>query len=297
MVCYVGDPAPLTPFLLTDAAGNLVDPVVTQPVLTVTRPDQTAVTPSVIHAGTGIFTAAYGTTQAGHHLVSWSCTDATYPGGYADEFDVWSLTSTNVLSMADAKGILSIAPSNTTYDDLVEKVNGSVTSWLEWYCGALVPQIVTEELPSGGLVVQLSQPNNAALLAWTQVPSQFAADTSRVVPAPPSPMFPVLVYGVTYPLSALYCDPVKGIVRHTGGLPFYYGPYIWRYSTGNTVIPQPVRLAGSIVLRHLYGFERGGSAVAVAGADEETTMTPFGFAVPNRAIEVLAAFENPAAIA
>jgi len=296
MPLYVGDPAPLT-FTLTDAAGNPADPVVTQPVLTVTLPDQTTVTPTVTHAGTGIFTAVYKTVQAGHHLVSWTCADATYPGGDADEFDVWSLTSTNVLSRADAKAILSIAPANTAFDDLVDKVNGSVTSWLEWYCGALVPQVVTEELRSGGLVVQLSQPNNATLLAWTQVPSQFSADTSRVVPAPPSPMFPVLVFGVTYPLSQLYCDPVKGIVRHTSGLPFYYGPYIWRYSAGDPVVPQPVRLAGSIVLRHLYGFERGGSAVAVAGADEETTMTPFGFAVPNRAIEVLANYESPAAIA
>jgi hypothetical protein len=296
MPLYVGDPAPLT-FTLTDAAGNPVNAVATQPVLTITLPDQTSATPSVSNPGTGIYTAVYSTVQAGHHLVKWVCADATYPGADADVFDVWSTASTNVLSRADAKGILSIAAANTTYDDLVDKVNGSVTSWLEWYCGAIVPQVHVEELGAGGLAVQLSQPNNAALLAWTQVPSQFSADTTRTVPAPPSPMFPVLVYGVTYPLSQLSCDPVKGIVRQTSGLPFYYGPYLWRYSTGYQVIPQPVRLAGSVVLRHLYGFERGGSAVAVAGADEETTLTPFGFAVPNRAVEILAAFESPAAIA
>lgn len=300
MPIYQGQPVPLT-FPLTDAGGNPVDAVAIQPVLTVTLPDLTTVTPAVTHAGTGRYTAVYKTVQAGHHLVSWSCTDATYPGGYADEFDVWSLTSTNVLSLADAKGILNIAPSNTVFDDLVQKVNGSVTSWLEWYCGAIVPQTVVEELRVGGLVVQLSQPNNAALLAWTAVPPQFSADTSRVVPTPPSPMFPVMVYGVTYPLAQLYCDPVKGTVRHTSGLPFYYGPYLWRYSTGLPLIPQPIRLAASIILRHLYGFERGGAGVAAAGAaagaDEETTMTPFGFAVPNRAIEVLADFQAPAAIA
>ena len=296
MVYFTGDPVPLA-FSLTDAAGNPVDPAVTQPVLTITLPDLTTVTPAVTHAGTGTFTAVYNTTQAGHHLVSWTCADSAHPGGYADEFDVWSVASTNVISLADAKAVLSIAPANTTYDDLVEKVLGSVTSWIEWYCGAVVPQTHVEEVRAGGLTVQLSQPNNAALTAWTQVPSQFSADTSRTVPVPPSPMFPVLIFGVTYPLSQLYCDPVKGIVRHTSGLPFYYGPYLWRYTTGYSVIPQPIRLAASVVLRHLYGFERGGAAVAVAGADEETTETPFGFAVPNRAIEILADFESPAAIA
>lgn len=296
-VYYVGAPYPLA-FTLTDANGNQVDPAVTQPVVTVTLPDKTTAAPAVTHAGTGIFTATFNTTQAGRHLVSWVCADATHPGGYADEFDVWSLSSRNVMSLADAKAILSIAPSNKTYDDLVTKVLGSVTDWLEWYCGALVPQAVVEELKAGGMLVQLSQPNNAVLTAWTSVPSQFSADTSRVVPSPPSPMFPVLVFGVTYPLSQLYADPVKGIVRHTSGLPFYYGPYLWSYTTGYPVVPQPVRLAGSIVLRHLFGFERGGAAVAAGGAaDEESSMTPFGFAVPNRAVEVLAAFENPAAIA
>lgn len=297
MVYYVGGQIPLT-FTLTDALGVPVNAVATAPVVTVTLPDLTTAAPAVSNIGTGLYRAAYKTVQAGHHEVAWTCTDATYPGGHADEFDVWSTASTNVLSLADAKGILSIAPSNTAYDDLVEKVNGSVTAWLEWYCGAIVPQSVTEELRVGGMVVQLSRPPVNSLTAWTSVPSQFSADTSRVVPTPPSPMYPVMVFGVTYPLSQLYCDVRKGTVRHTSGLPFYYGPYLWQYQAGLALIPQGMRYAASVTLRHLYGLERGGAGVAAAGAaDEETTMTPFGFAVPNRAIEALAPFENPAAIA
>ena len=300
MVYYTGMPVPLA-FTLVDQNGTPVDPAVTQPVVTVTLPDGTTATPTVTHTGTGTFTAVYNTTEAGHHLIAWACTDATHPGAFADEFDVWSTTSTNVLSQADAKAVLSIAASNTSYDDLVQKVNASVTSWLEWYCGTIVPATVTETLRVGGLVVQLSRPPVNSLVAWTSVPSQFSADTSRVVPAPPSPMFPVMVFGVTYPLSQLYADPQKGTVRHTSGLPFYYGPFIWQYTAGYTTVPYAIRLAGSITLRHLYGFERGGAAVAAAGstagADEMTQMTPFGFAVPNRAIELLAPYQNPAAIA
>jgi hypothetical protein len=297
MPVYVGNPVPLT-FTLPNAAGAPVNAVATQPVVTVTLPDLTTATPAVSNTGPGVYTATWNTTQAGHHTVAWVCADATNPGGYADEFDVWSLTSSNVLSLSDAKGILGISPSNTTFDDLVQKVNGSITAWLEWYCGAIVPQTVTERLRAGGLTVQLSRPPVNSLVAWSSVPPQFSADTSRVVPAPPSPMFPVLVYGVTYPLAQLYADVKTGIVEHTSGLPFYYGPYLWQYTAGFSLIPAGIRLAGSVVLRHLYGLERGGAGVAAAGAaDEETTMTPFGFAVPNRAIEILAPFENPAAMA
>lgn len=297
MVYYVGAPVPLT-FTLTDKAGNPADAVATQPVLTITRPDLTTVTPSVAHSGTGIYTAAYDTTQAGHHLVSWTCADATYPGGYADEFDVWSLTSSNVLSQADAKAVLSIAPANTAYDDLVAKVNGSITSWLEWYCGAIVPQEVQESIRVGGLVTQLSKPPVINLLAWQSIPAGLANTTATLAQANGGPMFPVMVYGVAYPLNQLYFDTRKGWVRNTSGLPFYYGPYIWRYQAGYEVIPQPVRYAAMVTLRHLFALERGGAGVAAAGmADEETTATPFGFSVPNRAIEQLADFQNPAAFA
>jgi hypothetical protein len=297
MPIYAGNPVPLT-FTLTNAAGAPVNAVVTQPVVTVTLPDLTTSTPAVSNTGPGVYTAAYSTTQAGHHTVAWACADATYPGGYADEFDVWSLTSSNVLSLSDAKGILGVSPSSTVFDDLVQKVNGSITAWLEWYCGAIVPQTVVERLRVGGLTVQLSRAPVNSLVAWASVPPQFAADTSRVVPTPPSPMFPVMVYGVTYPLAQLYADVKTGIVQHTGGLPFYYGPYLWQYQAGYSLIPAGIRLAGSVVLRHLYGLERGGAGVAAAGAaDEETTMTPFGFAVPNRAIEILAPFQMPAAMA
>jgi len=294
VVYYVGQPCPLT-FTLTDASGNPVNAVATQPVLTITKPDQTTVTPSVSNAGTGIYTATYPTTLAGHHLVSWTCADATYPGGYADEFDVWSTSSSNVLSMADAKAVLSIASTNTAYDDLIAKVNGSVTSWLEWYCGAIVPQTVQETIRVGGLAVQLSRPPVINLVTWTTVPAGLANTAATTALANGGPMFPVMVYGVAYPLNQLYFEPSKGWVRNTSGLPFYYGPYIWQYLAGYELIPQSIRYAGMATLRHLFAIERGGAGVAAAGAaDEETTMTPFGFSVPNRVLEQLAPFQNPA---
>ncbi len=297
MVYYLGDPVPLA-FTLTDASGNPVNAVVTQPVLTITLPDQSTVTPSVVNTGTGVYSAVYATTQAGHHLVKWACADATYPGGYADVFDVWSLASNDVLSRADAKAILSISPSNTTYDDLVDKVNGSVTEWLEWYCGAIVPQTVQETIRVGGLVVQLSRRPVLDLVTWTSIPAGLVNTPATLAQANGGPMFPVMTYGVAYPIDQLYFEPDKGYVRHTSGLPFYYGPYVWLYRSGYEVIPQNIRFAASVTLKHLFGLERGGAGVAAAGsADEETSATPFGFMVPNRALEALAPRQDPGVFA
>lgn len=298
MPYYQGQPVPLA-FTLTDAQGNPQNAVATQPVVTISLPGGTTATPAVTNPGVGIYQATYPTTVAGHHEVAWVCADATYPGGYSDAFDVWALGETSVLQFADAKATLSVSPQNTTWDQEIHEFTEAITAWLEWYCGPVVQQTVIETLRVGGLITQLSRPPVLNLVAWTSVPPEFQYDTTRVVPTPPSPMFPVMVYGVTYPLSQLFGDPVKGWVRHTSGLPFYYGPYLWQYTAGWPVIPYAMTYAARVMLRHLWGLEHGGAggAAGLGASDEESSATPFGFAVPNRVIEMLAPYQIPAAIA
>lgn len=294
MPFYLGTPVPLT-YLSTDQLGNPQN--TTSVVATVTLPDGTTNTPAVSNPSTGTYTASYTSTQAGHHEVAWVAT-GTYPGGFADSFDVWPLAENAILPFADAKRSLRLASYDAQEDDFIREFNEAVTAVVEWYCGPVLVQTVVEELRVGGLTVMLSKPPVISLTAWTSVPSQFSADTSRVVPAPASPMFPVMVYGVTYPLSQLYADPKRGEVRHTAGLPFYYGPFLWQYQAGRPVIPMCITNGARIILRHLYEMERGGQGgTAIGQADEETVQTPFGFSVPNRALEMMAPEQLPGAIA
>jgi hypothetical protein len=296
---YQGEPVPLT-YTNTDVNGNPVNPASTQPVCTVTLPDETTATPTVTNTGPGQFTATYDTTETGRHQVTWICADATYPGAFADVFDVEPTASSNVLSFADAKNTLSIPASNAQWDDWIQHFNAAVTSWLEWYCGPIVQQTIQETLRVGGLVVQLSKPPVLELVEWTSVPTQLANDTGfSVASANSGPMFPVMVYGVAYPLNQLVVEPVKGWVRHTSGLPFYYGPFIWQYTAGRVQVPDSIMYAARTILRHLFAQFRGGAggAVALGAADEETSETPFGFAIPNRVIEMLVNDQIPAAIA
>jgi hypothetical protein len=294
---YQRQPVPLT-FLLTDSSGNPADAVATQPVCTVTAPDLTTSTPAVTNASTGTYTAPGPSGQAGHYTVAWACADATYPGGGTDSYNISAASELSILSFADAKRTLRIAATDTSEDDFIHEFNPAVTAVVEWYCGPVIQQAVTERLPAGGLTIQLSKPPVTGLTVWTTIPAALAT-AGIAVPNPASPMFPTRVFGVSYPLTQLYADPVLGTVTHTSGLPFYYGEYIWSYSAGRPVIPDCIIYGSRAILKHLFGIERGGGggSASLGAADEETTMTPLGFAIPNRALEMMTPEKLPAAIA
>ena len=299
MPYYSGQPVPLA-FTLTDAYGNPAEAADTPPVVTVTLPDATTSTPGVAYDGDGVYTATGPSGQSGHYLVAWTCADATYPGGLTDSYDIEAAAETAILSLAEMKRALRIDLADTSEDDFVTEFGRSVTAIVEWYCGPVLQQPVVEELRVGGLVVMLSKPPVLELTAWTEVPANFPSGSGRTVPSPASPMFPVMIYGVTYPLTELYnSTDLRGEVRHTSGLPFYYGPYLWSYTSGRLVVPKCIQTGYKAILRHIYGMERGGGggSAALGAADEETTATPFGYAVPNRALELMASEALPGAIA
>jgi hypothetical protein len=287
---YVGAQVPLA-FPSTDTQGNPADG--TGVVATVVAPDGTTSTPGVAHDGLGQYSAVYTTTQAGHHLVLWAGTGAGFPG--TDTFEIQPAMDTTILSQAEAKEILHLT-GTTTYDGRIQGYNAAVTNIVEWWCGPCVQQPFTEKLPAAGLEVQLSHPPVLSLTAWTSIPAGLAT-AGIAVPDPPSPMFPTRVFGIAYPLDQLYADPKMGTVTHTSGLPFYYGDYIWSYTGGRLIIPPCIYEASKVILKHIWLVEGGGSGTGSGSGDDQTTATPMGFAVPNRALQLMAPEALPAAIA
>jgi len=289
---YVGVQVPLppAPFVLTDTSGNPQDASggTGTVVATVTLPDLTTSTPAVSRAGLGSYTANYTTTQAGHHIVTWSVPGTT-PGSFTDSFEVQPALDTTIVSLAEAKEILHLTQTSQ-FDPVVQGYNSAITTWIEYVVGPCVQQAVIEVLPADGTEIALSKPPVISLTSWTTTPS-FLASSGIAVPSPPSPMFPMRVYGITYPTTALSLDPARGIVRHQAGLPFIFGSYVWQYQAGRPVIPNNVYEAAKIALKHVYAVERGGQAGGTqAGYGESeaaAVSTGFGFAVPNRAIQLL----------
>jgi hypothetical protein len=286
---YVGVQVPL-PFTLTDSTGAAQDASggTGTVVATVTLPDGTTSTPAVTHvgaAGSGQYQALYTTTQAGHHIITWAVAGTT-PGSYTDSFEVQAATDPTIVSLAEAKEILKL--STAQYDLQVQGHNAACTDVIEYYCGPVVQRTIIEELPSHGTEMFLSKPPVLQLLAWTVLPAQFSAQ-GITLPSPPSPMLRTRLYGLEYPLTQLHVDNERGIVTHTGGLPFIYCAYAWQYSAGRVIIPAGIYEAAKVILKHLYAVERGGQAGGTQAAygESETTMTPLGFAIPNRAFEMM----------
>lgn len=281
---YVGTQVPLT-WTSTDTSGAPHEAATAT--VTVVAPDGTTSTPAVTHLGSGAYTATYTTAQAGHHVVSWA---AAGTGGFADAFgdtfEVQALPDPTIVSLAEAKEILHLT-TTTEFDSIIQGYNAAATGWIEYVCGPVVQQTITEELPVHGMETVLTKPPVLALVPWAAVPADLAA-LGIVLPDPPSPMIRTQVYGIEYPASQLHVDNARGIVTQTSRLPFFYGAYRWQYTAGRPVIPGGIYEAAKIVLEHLFMVERGGAAAGLtAGESEDATMTGYGFAVPNRAVSLL----------
>ena len=145
-------------FQVTDNGGNPVDASVT-PVLTITLPDGTTATPSVTHVALGTYqpSAAYVTTQAGHHLWAWVAT-GTWPGAYVDSFEVRPSPDPTIISLAEEREILKIPADDTTSDSVIRGYSQALTEWIEYVCGPVVTQQVTEVVRAQGTVMILSKP-------------------------------------------------------------------------------------------------------------------------------------------
>lgn len=78
------------------------------------------------------------------------------------------------------------------------------------------------------------------------------------------------------------------------GLPL--GTVTIEYTAGRTTAPYAVQVAGAIIAAHLWDTQRGNSPSAMPMQDTFVP-TGSGFAVPNRAMELLAPFKLPPVVA
>lgn len=250
-------------------------------VLTITLSDGTTATPSVpAPASAGLYVVDYTTVQAGRHSARWVFT--TPNNAYTDVFDVREAAPPAVLSLSDAKAHLNIASTTTTHDDELRGWIESVTHLVEQYTGICARGTVVEDHDI--------QPSGVRSLALRRTP--VISLTSAVA---------ILAGGTTYAVADLDVDTRMGIVRRLdGGL--MYGPLRWTYVAGRSVIPANITAAGRIILQHLwrtqYGASRAGSAI---GGGEDFLVTEqipgLGYAVPNRALQLLEPHRLPPGVA
>jgi hypothetical protein len=245
-------------------AGALVDPG--SAALTITLPDGTTATPTVALPSTipGQLRVDYTPVQAGRH--AWRMVTTGPATSYGDVFDVSPSLPGGIASMADTKAHLNILPTNTANDDelrifiaattrAVEKIRGEAiarrTVVERHTFTALTSQYTLSTAPvlSVALIERLDQPGT-----WS--PSDYDLD-------PDSGTLTCLSTG----------QPLRGMVRFT-------------YDAGYVVVPWNFQLAAMIITKHLWETQRGRQGVVPPGSELEPSFGP-GFAVPNRALELL----------
>lgn len=288
----LGSAVPVTDIQLTLTSDGTTPANGTGVTLTVTLPDGTNATPALANPQAGTYqpAAPYVTVQPGHHLWAWTWTSASVATSETiDSFEVRVAPDPTITSLAEAKEILKLQ-SDSSFDQVIRGFSQAITEWIEYTCGAVVTRQVTEVVRAQGRVITLGTVPVRTDLGTALDPSgrRDGSTTNGLVS-----ITPLMSYGFMYDLSQLNVDGPRGIVRQLQGLPFFYSgdPYSQFLATwwaGRKIIPWGIYEAAKIALKHVWAVERGGSVSgAVAYGEEETVQTGFGFAVPNRAVELL----------
>lgn len=235
--------------------------------LTVTLPDGTTVSPTVTNppAETGRYSVDYPTVQAGRHLVRWVSTDPT--SAYTDAFDVRPAEQPLIVSLSDVKQHLGKSSADTGDDEELRGFIEAATAVIEEHRAETVTRRTVVEdmsLRSPVLVVQLG---TSPVQSLTSVATVDGATTWDVADLHVSP------YGV---VTVQTGAALVGLVRFT-------------FVAGYTVVPANYTLAAKIIVGHLWETQQqpGLGPNPFSGDAEFLSPTGRGFAIPNRAVELL----------
>jgi hypothetical protein len=245
---------------ITDSAGVAAN--ATAVTLTVTLPDGTTETPTVSNLTTGSYTCDYTPATAGRYSVRWVATGLN-ASAYSDVFNARAASS-SLLSLAEAKA--AIGKTTTASDEELRDYLEATTSLIEQRCGAVVQRTVTERVGGYGSLVLRTTP----VVSVTSLTGIY--DNTPAVAA-----------------SAVTVDPVSGIVTKLDGSGFSGWTYTIEYVAGRTgAVDESIQQAARVILQHLWRTQRG--AAPKFGGDDGIDTFGIGYALPNRALELLQPF-------
>jgi hypothetical protein len=233
--------------------------------VTIGLPDGTSSTVSpVAPTSTGVYGYDYATVQVGRHTVRWVATGVN-AGAYTDSFDVRESAPPGILSLADAKKHLN--KTTTTDDDEIRGWVESITTGIEGLCGPVIVRTVTER--HEGRRVPVICLRKTPILSVTSVVA-------------------ILTGGTTYTVADLDVDTETGLVQRKDGGTFT-GPLRVTYSAGRRIVPANISSAARIILQHLWRTQQGASRPSRGTQDYDVSepIPGFGYAIPNRALQLL----------
>lgn len=180
-----------------------------------------------------------------------------------------------LLTLAEAKAQLDLT---TTSDDVeLQAYIDGLTDAIERHVGPVENREVTET-HDVGMVRQL-------VLLQTPVVSLTTVAA-------------VLTSGTSYEVADLDLDGTTGVVRRLDGCALR-GPLRVTYTAGRGTVPATINLAARIMLQHLWRTQYGAARGAVGGDDFAVSepVTGWGYAIPNRVLQLLEPYKIPPGVA
>lgn len=234
---------------------------------TITLPDGTTTTGTVVNPSTGSYEVDYAPTMAGRFLVRWIGTGAN-AFGITDTFDVRAADDVPVVSLAEAKRHLNIA--TTTDDDELRRFLDAATDLCERVAGRPLRRTTVTETHDGGRAwLQLRRPPVLSVASATED-------------------------GVAVTVLDLVLDGPAGLVyRDADGTAWDADPQgvSVTYVAGDTAPPADAQQAVLETLRHLWTTQRGTMSGRNPFGGDEYAGT--GWSLPRRAEELLVGLREP----
>lgn len=271
---------PSEPLQVRDRNGNLIDAGSTQIVLQLPDGTQTIYN-SVVRDSLGTYhldlPASPDLAQIGHY--QWKfVTTGVGAGVINGAFDVFDPFEVALLSLDDAKDILNIDRSTTTYDSKLRAWIGAIEASLELVTGGpIVTRTITNEM--------------------VRVTGDYRFLTLRYRPVQTVTAITNVYSGAAVSMADVLVDPVTGIVSRKLGLPFltlFTPAFYVTYTAGwGTSVPAAFNAAAEIIIQHLWSTRRGPGQSPIPRMDE-TLLPGMAFAFPNQAMELLRPYAQEA---
>ncbi|MEU2062902.1 hypothetical protein [Streptomyces sp. NPDC013455] len=182
-----------------------------------------------------------------------------------------------LVTLAEAKRQLDI--DSTSHDVELQLYVDSLDAVIEGYVGVVEQRECTDTVTGGGPALSVLHPPLVSVTALTG---------------------PAGSGSISYSADRLTADTTAGTVSLADGSTFPAGAYTVTYTAGRATVPPTIRLAALILLQHLWRTQYGASRVPVGGADDWSVTDPvpgFGYAVPNRVLQLLEPFKLPPGVA
>lgn len=231
--------------------------------LTVTRPDGATATPDVTYED-GTFSATLAATLPGRYLLAWA--DADDNLAYTDTVEVWPGDPRFLISFDDAVHALQWRTADVAaYADDLRLYIAAATPIIEDIAGAILVRTVVDIRDGGRIGVTLSKrPSEITSVEVNDIPITGYVVNERAQ----------IVYRGRY--DELF-ERGRQIVKVT-------------YKTGSAEIPPNIQLGTRELVRHLWQIgQQIIDGKPIEYGDRPMGLTPSGFAVPKRVIELCSA--------